>query len=81
MAARQNGHCGAWSGMLHTALAHGMHILQSSTNRAVNLNTLSTADIYTPYFLLPALAEGRQPPIGMPNVEQQHGHSLHDCAS
>ncbi len=30
MAARQNGHCGAWSGMLHTALAHGMHILYSS---------------------------------------------------
>ena len=45
MAARQNGHCGAWSGMLHTALAHGMHILQSSTNRAVS--TLSTADIKT----------------------------------
>ena len=64
MAARQNGHCGAWSGMLHTALAHGMHILESSTNRAVN--TLSTADINTPYLLLPALAEGRQPPIGMP---------------
>ena len=55
MAARQNGHCGAWSGMLHTALAHGMHILQSSTNRAVSI--LSIADIRTPYLLLPALAE------------------------
>ena len=55
MAARQNGHCGAWSGMLHTALAHGMHILQSSTNRHVS--PLSTADVKIPDPLLPALSE------------------------
>lgn len=30
MAARQNGHCGAWSGMLQTAFAHAMHILHDS---------------------------------------------------
>jgi len=32
IAALQKGHWGAWSGMLHTALAHAMHILQHHTS-------------------------------------------------
>ena len=35
MAARQKGHCGAWSGMLQTAFAHAMHILHN-TDTAVS---------------------------------------------
>ena len=53
MAALQKGHCGAWSGMLHTALAHAMHILQRSTKRTVSPRT---ADMKTiePFLPLPA---------------------------